>query len=106
MSNVKKNSTIKFFHNESNDNQNNIKSMNLNTELNFYNNDNHNTFHKRRNFSLNKNINKIIPLQYNIINKNFNHYSINRLNIDLGQISKLPFEKLVKLSERYMKTDK
>ena len=106
MSNVKKNSTIKFFHNESNDNQNNIKSMNLNTELNFYNNDNHNTFHKRRNFSLNKNINKIIPLQYNIINKNFNHYSINRLNIDLGQISKLPFEKLVKLSERYIIKDK
>ena len=107
MSNIKKKSTNKFFNNEINNNQNNINtlnSMNLKTEVNFYNNDNH--FYKKRNFSLNKNIYKDISLQYNIINKKINHYSINPLNIDLGQISKLPFEKLVKLSRRYMKTDK
>ena len=107
MSNIKTKGRVKLFNNESNNNQNKIytiNSMNIMTEVNFYNNDN--PSHKKRNYSLNKNINKDISLQCKNINTNFNHYSINRLNIDLSQISKLPFDKLMKLSGRYMKTDK
>ena len=66
---------------------------------------NKNTFNseRKRNVSMNNSLKKEISNQYSIINKRLNQYNINRINIDLGQISRLPFERLAKLSIRYMK---
>ena len=95
MSNNKRKDTIRLFK----DKNNNII---VNNNSNFNKNDNNNSSRKR-NFSLNK----TISTQYNYnANNRFNNFNINRINIDLGQISKIPFDKLAKLSVRYLKTEK
>ena len=117
MSNNKRKDTIRLFNNDFK--KININPINLNTDFikdfkdknnniivnnnsNFNKNDNNNSSRKR-NFSLNK----TISTQYNYnANNRFNNFNINRINIDLGQISKIPFDKLAKLSVRYLKTEK
>ena len=119
MSNNKRKDTIRLFNNDFK--KININPINLNNDFikdfkdkdknnniivnnnsNFNKNDNNNSSRKR-NFSLNK----TISTQYNYnANNRFNNFNINRINIDLGQISKIPFDKLAKLSVRYLKTEK
>ena len=87
-----------------NDKKNTYNNKIINTDNSFKKTLNKNTFNseRKRNISMNGSLREITHQNY-IINKRLNHYNINRINIDLGQISRLPFEQLAKLSIRYMK---
>ena len=67
---------------------------------------NNNLFFKKRNNSSNNILNNNIISEFNSINKRMKVNGINRIGISLKQVSNLPFEKLAKLSIRYMKTEK
>ena len=63
-------------------------------------------FSKKRNNSSNNVLNNNIVSEFNLIKKRMKVNGINRIGISLKQVSNLPFEKLAKLSIRYMKTEK
>ena len=67
---------------------------------------NNNLFFKKRNNYSNNILNNNIISEFNSINKRMKVNGINRIGISLKQVSNLPFEKLAKLSIRYMKTEK
>ena len=63
-------------------------------------------FSKKRNNSSNNILNNNIIYEFNSINKRMKLNPSNRIGISLKQVSNLPFEKLAKLSIRYLKTEK
>ena len=65
-----------------------------------------NLFSKKRNNSSNNILNNNIIYEFNSINKRMKLNPSNRIGISLKQVSNLPFEKLAKLSIRYLKTEK
>ena len=67
---------------------------------------NNNLFSKKRNNSSNNILNNNIIYEFNSINKRMKYNASNRIGISLKQVSNLSFEKLAKLSIRYLKTEK